>query len=94
MNKQPVLLAIIVALLTEAGATATLLAQDHTTAGIIVAVGGILTAIAGAIARTMVTPLAEPKTNEGTPLVPVRAGAEKVFVEPTEPSYRPGAHNP
>jgi hypothetical protein len=71
MNRQPVLLLVLVAVLTEAGGAVILLANDHTTAGIAVAVGTFLTGVGGALARQMVTPMADPKTGEGEPLVPI-----------------------
>lgn len=56
MRREPVLLALLPAVLTEAGGAALLLANDHTTAGVIVAVGTFLTGLGGVLARSKVTP--------------------------------------
>jgi uncharacterized membrane protein YphA (DoxX/SURF4 family) len=69
---QPVYLVVILAVLSEAGAAAALIVEDHTTLGIIVAVCTVLTAIAGKIAQSNVTPLASPRNDAGEALVPVR----------------------
>lgn len=56
MNREPVLLLTLVAALTEAGGALILLANDHTTAGLLVAGGTFLTGVGGALARSVVTP--------------------------------------
>ena len=56
MKSEPVLVLVLVAVLSQAGGALTLLAADHTTAGILVAVGGLLTAVGGVLARSLVTP--------------------------------------
>lgn len=57
MKREPVLIyALLPAVLTEAGASVTLLASDHTTAGILVAAGAFLTGVGGALARSLVSP--------------------------------------
>jgi hypothetical protein len=56
MKQEPVLLLVLVACLTEAGGALTLLAADHTTAGLLVAAGTFLTGVGGALARSLVTP--------------------------------------
>lgn len=70
MQQQPVLVLVLLAVLTEAGGAIALLAENHTTAGVLVAVGTFLTAVGGALARSLVTPLANPKDNAGNQLVP------------------------
>ena len=62
MKNEPVLLLALVAVLTEAGGAMVLLAQNHTTAGLLVAGGTFLTGVGGALARSLVTP-----TGKGTP---------------------------
>jgi len=56
-KSEPVVLLVLVAVLTQLGGAVTLLAADHTTAGVLVAVGGLLTGVGGAIARSLVTPI-------------------------------------
>lgn len=56
MKSEPVLILVLVAVLTEAGGAVSLIAVDHTTAGVLVAAGGFLTAVGGALARSLVTP--------------------------------------
>jgi hypothetical protein len=61
MKQEPVLLLVLganlkVACLTEAGGALTLLAADHTTAGLLVAAGTFLTGVGGVLARSLVTP--------------------------------------
>ena len=56
MKTEPVLLLVLVAVLTEGGGAVTLLAGDHTTAGVLVAAGAFLTGVGGAVARSLVTP--------------------------------------
>lgn len=73
MPNEPVLITVILAVLTGAGAAANLLATDHTTAGIAAAVGTAITAALGFYARNKVTPLADPKTNDGEALLPASA---------------------
>jgi hypothetical protein len=67
---EPVLITIILAVLTGVGAAANLLATDHTTAGIAAAVGTAITAALGFYARSKVTPLADPKDDNGEALLP------------------------
>lgn len=55
-QREPVLLLSLVAVLTEAGGALVLLANDHTTAGLLVAAGTFLTGVGGALARSLVTP--------------------------------------
>lgn len=57
MKQEPVLAVVLVAVLTEAGGAVSLLAADHTTAGLLVALGGFLTCVGGAIARSLVSPV-------------------------------------
>lgn len=57
MKTEPVLLLVLVAVFSQAGGAVTLLAADHTTAGVLVAVGGLLTGIGGVLARSLVTPV-------------------------------------
>lgn len=59
MKSEPVLLVVLVAVLTEAGGAVSLLAADHTTAGLLVALGGFLTGVGGAVARALVTPISK-----------------------------------
>lgn len=56
MKSEPVLILVIVAILTQAGGALTLLASDHTTAGLLVAAGTFLTGVGGALARSLVSP--------------------------------------
>jgi hypothetical protein len=70
VKTNPVLLTVILAVLTEAASAAVLIAQDHTTVGIVVAIAGAVTAVCGVVARNMVTPLADPKDAQGRPLIP------------------------
>lgn len=56
MKREPVLLLTIVAACTEGGSALVLLANDHTTAGLLVAAGTFLTGMGGALARSLVTP--------------------------------------
>lgn len=56
MKREPVLLLALIAVLTEAGSALVLLANDHTTAGLLVAGGTFLTGVGGALARSLVTP--------------------------------------
>lgn len=56
MKNEPVLVLVLVAVLTEAGGAVSLLAADHTTPGVLVAVGAFLTGVGGAVARSLVTP--------------------------------------
>lgn len=56
MKREPVLLLALIAVLTEAGGALTLLADDHTTAGLLVAGGALLTGVGGALARSLVSP--------------------------------------
>jgi hypothetical protein len=56
MKREPVLLLALVAVFTEAGGALILIANDHTTAGILVAGGTFLTGVGGALARSVVTP--------------------------------------
>jgi hypothetical protein len=56
MKQEPVLLLVLVACLTEAGGALTLLATDHTAAGLLVAAGTFLTGVGGVLARSLVTP--------------------------------------
>ena len=56
MKSEPVLVLVLVAILTQLGGALTLLAADHTTAGLLVAAGAFLTGVGGAIARSLVTP--------------------------------------
>lgn len=56
MKSEPVLLLVVVAVFSQAGGAVTLLAADHTTAGVLVAVGGFLTGLGGVLARSLVTP--------------------------------------
>jgi hypothetical protein len=57
MQSEPVLMVVLVAMLTEAGGAVSLLASDHTTAGVLVAVGTFLTGVGGAVARSLVSPV-------------------------------------
>jgi hypothetical protein len=56
MKQEPVALLVLVACLTEAGGALTLLAADHTTAGLLVAAGTFLIGVGGVLARSLVTP--------------------------------------
>lgn len=56
MKREPVLLLALIACLTEAGGALALLANDHTTAGLLVAGGTFLTGVGGALARSLVSP--------------------------------------
>jgi hypothetical protein len=56
MKQEPVALLAAVACLTEAGGALTLLTNDHTTAGLLVAAGTFLTGVGAALARSLVTP--------------------------------------
>jgi hypothetical protein len=56
MSSEPVLVLVSVAVLTQAGGALTLLASDHTTAGLLVAAGTFLTGVGGVLARSLVTP--------------------------------------
>lgn len=56
MRSEPVLVLVIVAVMTQAGGALSLLASDHTTAGLLVAAGTFLTGLGGALARSLVTP--------------------------------------
>jgi hypothetical protein len=56
VRREPVLLLAAIAVLTEAGGALTLLAADHTEAGLLVAAGTFLTGVGGALARSLVTP--------------------------------------
>jgi hypothetical protein len=49
------------------------LLPDHVT-GYLTAAVAVLAAILGALTHTKVTPLVNPKNNDGVPLVPVRRG--------------------
>jgi hypothetical protein len=66
MQSEPVLAVVLVAVLTEAGGAVSLLASDHTTAGVLVAVGTFLTGVGGAVARSLVSPVRAPKPVGGT----------------------------
>lgn len=58
MDREPVLIYVVVpALLTQLGTAAGLLASNHTTAGILLAVSGFLTGLGGALARAKVVPV-------------------------------------
>lgn len=59
--REPVLLIVLVAVLTELGGAVSLVASDHTTHGILVALGAILTGVGGAVARSLVSPTKHPK---------------------------------
>lgn len=72
LDRESVLLVVILAVLTEAGSALILIAQDHTAVGVAAAVGTVLTAVGGAIARERSTPTAEPRNAEGIPLVPIK----------------------
>jgi hypothetical protein len=56
MRSEPVALVVLMACLTEAGGALTLLANDHTQAGLLVAAGTFLTGVGGVLARSLVTP--------------------------------------
>lgn len=57
MTREPVLLALLPAVLTEAGGTALLLANNHTTYGLLVAAATFLTGLGGVLARSRVSPV-------------------------------------
>jgi energy-converting hydrogenase Eha subunit E len=57
VNREPVLLLALVAVLTELGGALVLLAYDHTTAGLLVAAGTFLTGVGSVLARSLVTPI-------------------------------------
>lgn len=71
MKNEPVVVAITLAVLTGGAGAADALATNHTTAGICLAVGTGLTAAAGVIARSLVTPVAKlaAKARPGAPKV-------------------------
>lgn len=82
VQTQPVWLLVAVAVLTELGGAVTLFAADMTTAGILVAVGALLTGVGGKLAQSIVTPLARPRDDLGRPLVPVPLDRDESWSEP------------
>jgi hypothetical protein len=57
MTREPVVLALLPAVLTEAGGAVLLLANDHTTYGLLVAAATFLTGVGGVLARSRVSPI-------------------------------------
>ena len=77
MKTNPVLITVVLAVLTGLGGALTLLADNMTLEGVIVALATLLTTVAGVLAKSWVTPLADPKVEvdgELVPLAPVSTG--------------------
>jgi hypothetical protein len=71
LQTQPVLVLSMWAIVMQAAAALVLFARRQFVAGTLVGVSALVTGVGGALARSRVTPMAQPRDNDGDPLTPL-----------------------
>lgn len=77
VQTEPVVLLVAAAMFAQTTGAAVLLAKRQWSPGILMSVGIVLTGVAAALARSLVTPMGRPRDRDGDPLTPLAIDDEK-----------------